>query len=374
MAEQELADVQATENQTSVESAAIPAENTSQETGGEREPKKLSLRDQINKSVETVREAENRDPSTGKFTPKKDAGAKEVVAAALSKETPATETNVQPDTASKPAGPPSGWSKEAQALWDTLPPAVKADAVRREAEVAKGFNEYREKTAQLTEIEQAIAPVRHILQQKGITTSAQAVTRLLQWENMIRSNPHQAIPQLARQYGVDLSTLAQGSSEAPSSAAQEIPAHLRPVLDQFGQVAQDVTNLKSELQRSREEKVSQELTAFAKDKPHFEKVRVRMGQMIAAGAVAPTDLDGAYQQAIWADPDIRASLLKEQEEKTKADWQKQQTQLAKSARLAAVSPNTRAPAGPLVNGAAKGKGVRGSILSSIEQLREDQRA
>ncbi len=373
MAEQELADVQNAEGQTSaVIESSIPE---SQDSGGEvAKPEKVSLRDQIKESVEIVRKAEAlHDPATGKFVPKKDAGAKEV-AAALTQEIPATETNVQPDAASKPVGPPSGWSKEAQALWDTLPPAVKADAVRREAEVAKGFNEYREKTAQLTEIEQAIAPVRHILQQNGITTSAQAVKRLLDWENMIRSNPRQAIPQLARQYGVDLSQLAQGSSEAPSSAAQEIPAHLRPVFDQFGQVAQEVNSIKGELQRSREEKVSQDLASFAKDKPHFEKVRVRMGQMIAAGAVAPTDLEGAYQQAIWADPDIRATLLKEQEEKTKTDWQQQQTQRATNARLAAVSPNTRAPAGPLVNGAAKAKGVRGSILSSIEELREDQRA
>ncbi|HEY6020168.1 MAG TPA: hypothetical protein VIY48_09785, partial [Candidatus Paceibacterota bacterium] len=154
----ELADALTDEASGIVSSAEIPSESAASpaQSGGDTgspPEKPLSLREQINKSVEAVRKEEAtraRDVQTGKFAKVEDkpASAEKPAAAEIQ-----TEQNAQPE-ASKPAGPPSGWSKEAQALWETLPPAVKADAVRREAEVAKGFDEYRGKTAQLSEISQ----------------------------------------------------------------------------------------------------------------------------------------------------------------------------------------------------------------------------
>ena len=97
-----------------------------------------------------------------------------------------------------------------------------------------------------------------------------------------------------------------------------------------------------------------------------------MGQLIQAGAVQPNDLDGAYQQAIWADPDIRAALIKEQTEKQLAEAKKNQTQHSQAARQAAVSPATRSPAGAVANGkAVNGKqSVRDALTASIRELRE----
>jgi len=353
--------------------AEIGQGSPSGDSGGAENPpeKPLSLRDQINKSVEAVRKEEAtraRDVQTGKFAkvdPEKASAAEKPAAA----EIPKTE-NAQPE-ASKPVGPPSGWSKEAQALWETLPPAVKADAVRREAEVAKGFDEYRGKTAQLTEISQALDPIRSILQQNGIQSDAQAVKTLLQWEGSFR-NPQtriQAFHNLARQYGVDLSTLAQGSSQP----AQDIPDQLRPVIDQFGNIVQEVNGLKAQLQRSQEEKVSQELSVFAKDKPHFEQVRTLMGQLMQSGVA--DSLDSAYQKATLLHPEVSAKIKAEADAKQAEELAKTQAEKANKARLAAVSPSPRSPTAP-ATGSAKSGGtkVRDSILASVTQLRDEQRA
>src|SRR6185312_6170289 len=154
----ELADQQNLEAEGAVAGVEIPSpETASPDTSTPEKP--LSLRDQILKNVETIRteEAKRARAADGKFT-KLEAGAEQPAA-----EIPPTEQNAQPE-ASQPVGPPSGWSKEAQALWESLPPAVKADAVRREAEVAKGFDEYRSKTTQLSEISQALEPLKPILQ------------------------------------------------------------------------------------------------------------------------------------------------------------------------------------------------------------------
>jgi hypothetical protein len=341
--------------------------NGATRASSEAAEKPLSLRDQLNKSIETVRTEEAkraRDVTTGKFA--KTETAAEKPAPAEKSQTPTTEQTAQHD-ASKPDAAPSAW----KGVWEVLTPEARAIAVKREADVEKGFTEYRNKTAQLQEISQALEPLRPILQQNGIQSDAQAVKTLLNWEQGFR-NPQtriQSFHSLAKQYGVDLSTLAQGSSQP----AQDIPEPLRPVIDQFGNIVQEMNGLKAEFQRSREEKVSQELTSFAKDKPHFEKVRVSMGQLMQAGMA--DSLESAYQKALAIDPEIAAQVKAEEDKKRTEELAKAQAEKANKARLAAVSPGSRSPTAPL-NGSAKpgGTKVRDSILASVAALRDEQRA
>ena len=270
-----------------------------------------------------------------------------------------------PAQESKPvAGPPPGWSVESKALYASLPDPIKQDILKREGEVSKGFKEYSEKTKRHDEIEQVLAPVRPFLQQIGVQNDAEAIRRLLQWENRIRSNPAQAIPELARQYGVDLSQTAQSNP---------VPPELKPVVDQFGNIANDVQYLKSELQRRDQTAAAESLAQFAKDKPHFESVKTDMGylMMTAANSGRSLSLDDAYQQAIWAKPEIREQLIKEQIAK---ESKPTPIQKAQHARATAVSPSIRAPSAPQVNGAKKGTGVRGSLLDAVRELQDRERA
>jgi hypothetical protein len=103
-------------------------------------PEKLSLRQQIEKNVESVRteEAKRARAADGKFT-KLDGAA----------ETPATEkfrslkANAQPE-ASKAVGPPSWMVCGVKSVYPSKPGR---SPVKREAEeeVSKGFKEYRRK-------------------------------------------------------------------------------------------------------------------------------------------------------------------------------------------------------------------------------------
>lgn len=377
----ELADQQVSDNAGSggLTGAEIPssaADVPAAPAPAEKPDKPLSVREQITKSIETARveEAKRARAADGKFT-KLESGAAEKPATDKP-EIPKPETNAQPE-ASKPVGPPSGWSKEAKAIWDQLPEAVKADAVRREAEVAKGFDEYRSKTAQLQEISQAIEPLRPMLQQHGITSDAQAVKRLLEWEGAIR-NPAtriQAIHGLLQQYGVDPSTLVPSSQSGSPSAAQDIPDQLRPVIDQFGNVVQQVQDVASRVQSWEQNQVADKISAFAANNhPHFEAVRVQMGQLMTAGMVQPGDLEGAYQMAIKINPEISAKIAEEERNKAEEAAKVAAAEKARKAQLAAVSPVTRPPVGASPNQPGKKAGVRDSILSSIATLREEQRA
>ena len=377
----ELADQQVAENEISPIGA--PADGgsgaeTSGTTPDKSAPEKpLSVRDQILKSVETVRteEAKRARAADGKFAKLDDAASgaqKDAAARAASTETPKPETNAPPE-GSKPVGPPSGWSKEAKAIWDQLPQAVRDDAVRRETEVAKGFDEYRTKTAQLSEISQVLEPLKSVLQQNGIQSDAQAVRRLVEWEGALR-NPQsrmQAFQTLARQYGVDLSTLVPSSPSGLPSAAQEIPDPVRPVLDQFGN---QLNSVEARLQSWEQSQVAEKLSSFAKDKPHFEAVRSTMGQLMQAGIVPAGDLDSAYQKAIAIHPEISAQIRADEDKKRSDELAKANADKARRASLAAVSPSARPPNGPPAGKEGEATSVRGAILKAVQQHREEQRA
>lgn len=368
----ELADQHALEAEGAVSGAEIPVSPAADSASPAVSPtpeKPLSVREQISKSIETVRSEEAkraRDLATGKFT-KTDAPAEKPAAA----EIPKTEQNATP-AASTAEAPPSAWKP----LWDKLPEEARAIAIKREAEVAKGFDEYRSKTAQLQEISQIFEPMRPLLQQQGITSDAQAVKSLVQWENAFR-NPQTrvgAFHNLAKQYGVDLSTLAQSPSAAPSTA-QDIPEHLRPVFDQFGSIAQSVQTLQSRLDQTDAQRTQSDIAAFAKDKPHFAAVSVLMGQLMQAGTAM--DLDGAYQQALKIHPEVSVKVEAERLAKDASERERAQAEKAAAARRAAVSPAGRSPNGAPVNGTASPKSgtkARDSILAAITELREGQRA
>ena len=380
MADQELADI--VSGGPPLDNATIPGPETDAP-----EPKR-SLRDELSKNFKELREpaelrakapaktekpASNaktdddrpRDPA-GKFLPKETTEKTVELKAPVEL---AAKTDVSPAPVSTPPGLPPGWSPETKAFVEALPPdhPLRKDVAKRETEISNGIKKYSDDAKKYTEIEQVLAPVRQTYQMAGIQSDAEAIKRLFMWENMIRQNPAPAIAQLARQYGVDLASFAQspGSNQTLPDANPQL--QLQQAIQPY------IAPLQSELQRMQSERAQSEISAFSKDKPYFDKVKTTMGQLMAQGAA--TDLDKAYQMATWNDPDIRAEMIqKELDGRLSANQQAQanQVQRSQTARKAAVSPSTKAPAAPQVNGKDKPKGVRGSILNAIESIREER--
>jgi hypothetical protein len=359
---EELADIQATEGAVSSEGQLGPAPV---ETGTEPPSKPVSIRDSIKAAV--------KEAEAPKVPKPKESAAPEKIAAALKESPPASVPAAQDPakTGSDPHQAPSSWSKEVLPLWESLPQGVKDEVRKRESDFQKGIEKYKDKATRHDEIAQVLTPIRPILQQYGIANDAQAVSRLVEWENSLR-NPQTrmaAFHNLARTYGIDLSQAQQSAQDM----AQDIPEPLRPVLDKFGQLEQQVTSLVGAQQYAEQQRAAQELSTFAKDHPHFDAVRQTMGQLMAGGAAQT--MQEAYDKAIWANDDLREQILRDREEKKATEKAKADAEAAKAARLAAASPPAKARQGVPGNGLAKGStAVRGSILKAINDLREDSRA
>jgi hypothetical protein len=201
-------------------------------------------------------------------------------------------------------------------------------------------------------------------------------------------NKVQAFQQLAKSFGIDPATIAaapDATAERQAGADQgnEIPENLRPV----------ITNLESRLKTFEEREsaamqnaAKQTWLNWSKDKPHAEKVRALMANLINSdlaliqagqpqvsntikdGAI---DMDSAYQAAIYAHPEVRQTIL--QEDQAKRD--KESRAAAEKARKAGASLRSGAPSGAVPSSNANAPRVespRESITRALAELRGTQ--
>jgi hypothetical protein len=356
------------------------------------------LRQQLEKNFETDRKAAEKQeaPAKGKGkTPKRVAGGAEVepeapVAAAEGAEAaPEAEAEAAPPQPTVAA--PEGFSKEAKAEWAKTPPAVQAAVAKREADMAKGVEELKGK---YKDIDTALQPHVEAIRRTG-HSPAEAVSQLFAWFQALSGNPVAAFPALAKSFNMDLGAILQAaqSQQQPQPQQGQQPAgdvppamqkYINDMQQELGllkqQFGQELTGLKSTFQQQSEAKTQEILTNWSKDKPHFEAVRGLMAQFIQSGAVplknGQVDLDGAYDMAIYASPDVRTQVLTAQQEaakkaaaaKVEAERKAQQAQ-ADKARKAGVSVGGGAPGVP---GAPSGKptGKRKTVRESIMEARE----
>jgi len=240
--------------------------------------------------------ARERDEN-GRFAPKQ---AKEDAPAA---DAPAVESaDPKPEQEAKPETPglepPASWSAAAKARWAALPPDIQQEVLKREGDVAKGFEAKAAESKRYGDLEQVIAPVRAKWAMRGMNES-QALGGLIQTAEFLEQNPVQGIAMLAQHYGVNLGQFAQ----TPQAQPDPVQDALRPVLS-------ELTTLKQQLAQREQASVEAELKAFQSANPHFDAVREDMGRMIHAGIV--NTLQDAYDRAIWARPDIRQRILSDQ--------------------------------------------------------------
>lgn len=381
------------------------------ETGSEErtEPtERLSIRDNLKKAFEdgrrddTKREDTKRD-ETGRFQRTR----KET--------TEQPEIEVKPDdgtgdvvsedkSAEVVAQPPAAWAKEAKETWAQLPPQAQQAILKREQDVEKGVNELKAKVASYTDIDKALQP--HIESiRKFNKTPAQAVEQLFAWFQALAVSPDQAFPALIKSYNYDpqklmaafgikpeVKTEAKPEEVVEGSVPPAVQSYISKLEEKINglqnQVGQQLNGITSQFAEQSAAKTQEVLVNWAKDKPHFEKVRVFMGHLLTPDpttgvAAVPlkdgrVDLDTAYDMAINASPEIRAVLRAEEQAKAEAarkakataEAKAQQDQANKS-RKAAQSITTGAPGVEVSKKGAvkKGKSVRESLAEAIEEAR-----
>jgi hypothetical protein len=245
-------------------------------------------------SAETTAVVEPPAPDAGKS---RGPDGKFVKAEGIAEQTPVgqtpTESQVSDQTVTPGIRPPDSWSADAKTAFDALPLSVKEAIAKREMEVGRGFDQYREKSKGYESFEKVFAPVSAALQHHGMSRE-QYVSNLIAAEDRLNKNPVEGIKWLAQSYGIDLSNLTSGQPSA------------NPEIDNLRQQVTDLSSWRQQSEQARQTAIQTELQneiqKFSSDPAHefYEQVKVDMGQiMLAAHQAGQTlTLKQAYDKAV----------------------------------------------------------------------------
>jgi hypothetical protein len=283
-------------------------------------------------AAETAAEARARDDK-GRFAPKAETPEAPVV------EVPVVEAVVTPEVQAQPVVErkvPNTWRKEAAARWADIPDDIKDEILKRENDARQGIQSYKSDAELARNFKEASKPFERTFQQLGVNP-VQAYQYLLNADAKLRySQPQEKaryFSELAREYGIDLQQVVQ----------------LPPVPPEYQQMQQELNQLRQRQEaweREQSQTLVSEIERFAEAHEHLEAVRGRMSALLNSGAAK--DLQDAYDQACWADPEIRASLLHKQV--SEAQKTAEQQALLKRQQAAAVSVKGSSPASGSANG------------------------
>lgn len=389
----------------------LGAEKSDKGSRREAAPVKMSIRDAIKdgfaKAEERIENDEKKEAPKEKVEKRSDGAdkrqkqSKEDVLAAVSSDTSEQDDNTDDGEldnkeVEKPKSkPPVGWTKEAKAKWGELPQEIQESVLKREKEVADGFAGTKAAQDRVKELDNVITPQRRqAIQQFGVT-EAQTISKLFEWMEAL-SHPNedyrvQAAKILTQNFKVPLEKLVpqqqgttQQNSQQPNAQQTTQGAVDNPNPPGWAQslIAKQMEHDQA-LRNQREDAARQFVTNWAKDKPHFAKVRTEMFGLLQSGSIplknGEIDLDAAYNKAIRTDDEIWNTIQEEKEEAKQAEAAKvvakKAADIAK-AKKAAVSIRPTAPTGNLNGAKASGKqkgpaqSVRDSIMAAVQEARE----
>lgn len=235
--------------------------------------------------------------------------------------------------------PPAGWTADAKAEWPNLSAAVKAAALKREAEIANGGKQWSEEKRRY---EAVLEPIAQASRTRGLPVE-QGIQLLVAAQNALDRDPVSGIKRIAATYGVDLATLA---GQAPAEG-REAP---QPDISML--VRQAVAPMLAPLQDrfAREEAQRQQMTvdlvtqfATSPGHEHFDAVQDELMALIPQiKAVNPTwtrekVLQDAYDRAVYANPTTRSAVLAASKQADEAQRQAEAKARAEKARRASSS-------------------------------------
>lgn len=240
----------------------------------------------------------------------KDAGtqATEAQAAPADQQQPVAPTTTTDDR------PPVGLSAAIKGQWEKLPPEIRSEFIKRESDFHRGIDQYRQGHAMSQAWQQAVQPYMATIQSLG-ATPMQAVQYLFNADHQLRyAAPAQKVElfrYLAQTYGVDLGQMQGGEPTQVDPTIAQLQAQVQQLTQHFqsGQQAQT---------QQVQTEVMSEIDQFKADPKnvYFENVREDMAAMLAQGRA--NSLQDAYDKACWANPEVRSTLLAQQQQQSEA--------------------------------------------------------
>lgn len=252
------------------------------------------------------------------------------------------------ETDEAPIDPPTDWSADEHELFlkqdRKVQELITSKAKQFTAEIEKEREGFAQERQRISEIDKVIEPHLDAFKADGVSVPA-GLDRLFTISAFATSQPEDFIKWFAHNRAIDLAGLtgqpAQQTQQTQIDPAFEDPS-VAPLRQEIAALQQQVQQLGGTLQ-SREQldqqRVAQQeqqtIDGFKNAKaddgkplhPYFEDVRSIMASLMRDGNAA--DLQSAYDQAVWAHPEVRQKL--EASRKAAADRESGKTRRKKAA-------------------------------------------
>ena len=203
---------------------------------------------------------------------------------------------------------PAAWRERFEALPDEAKPYA-LDLHRQfetaHSERAQSLAGREKELAELETVDAALAPWRETMRAQGIS-DGEAVSKLLEAHALIEQDPEAALAMIAESYGL-------AASPAPAPASAPAPGHPAARQDDLLDSLERYAAEQHELRLLAAMEAELDARARAADAagrprfPDFDAVRPKLAALIRAGAAA--SFEDAYEQAVWADPNVRQKAL-----------------------------------------------------------------
>jgi hypothetical protein len=232
---------------------------------------------------------------------------------------------------------PPNWKPEIAEKFSTLPEDVQAEVDRVNREFKVGMQKNAEAAKSWEGFQQVLSPYQAMLGGQDPIKTTQGLFQMAY--NLQHGAPQQKaqlVAHLVKQFGVDIGALDSALSGQPAPQGQQ----------QAMDPAQIIAQAKAEFQREAQQREAQakraqidrDVAKFAEEAEFFERVRGRMSGLSTGYSAQGVDKDlkSLYDEACWADPEIRAVLL-QRERAQQATAGQASTMRAKAASAAVKS-------------------------------------
>ena len=314
-------------------------------------------------NVEEINSEESESDSLDQVAPESEAEPQD------STEEPSDDTPVAAvdgqDSQEPPLEAPKNWSEDVRSKFKDLPRDAQEYMLKRDKEMTADYTrktqEVAEQRKSFESLDKVIAPMRQQIAASGVG-EAEYISRLLNADMALRNNPKMAIRQLAQGYGIDLSSIEEtvdwNDSDPQIAQLKQQNQAILAELNQFKQ---------QNLQSARQQTEAQ-INGFANTKddkgnlkyPHFDKLRVKMGNLIDAGEAK--GLEDAYAKAVRLDDELYKQSLDAQRKSAKAEEDARRKAAVEKAKK--VRPRT-ATAPP--SGSVKATDLDALLMESISK-------
>lgn len=270
-----------------------------------------------------------KSPVADALAPKAEEPAAETTSEGSS---PETETS---ETAAPSIAPPASLPSEMKAKFATLPPDVQEYWAKRESESHAKITQLGQQAKQYEPIARVVEQYKDTFDRYGLTYDA-GIARLLAAQRSIENDPHTAINNLARQYGVTLS--GEPSTQVAPEVSQ-LQQHIARLEAQIRETQTKVVSREQQEQVAQRNQILATVDQFAKSKPDYDILEPYIEKAVRIikadnPELSPKEaLEKAYEEAVWLHPEVREKRIAEQAAKRAEEERKAAEKASKVAKL-----------------------------------------